>query len=51
MPSLIDEFYQLVVTDLSPSELLDWNCMVDDVEIISSIQRSNRHDAQDDRGI
>ena len=31
MPALVDEFYELVVTDLSPSNLLDLNCMVDDV--------------------
>ena len=31
MPSLINEFYQLVVTDLSPAQLLDLNCMVDAV--------------------
>ena len=28
MPSLVSQFYQLVVTDLSPARLLDLNCMI-----------------------
>ncbi|HLE50464.1 MAG TPA: LCP family protein [Anaerolineales bacterium] len=28
IPSLVSQFYQLVVTDLSPAQLLDLNCMI-----------------------
>ena len=28
MPSLVSQFYQLVVTDLSQARLLDLNCMI-----------------------
>ena len=32
IPSLVNQFYQLVVTDLNPNQLLDLNCMIDAVE-------------------
>lgn len=31
MPALIKEFYQLVVTDLNPAQMLALNCMIDSV--------------------